>query len=285
MKNYGKMTTQGNATNHPADAFARRIVCASPYLGYHEIAETESRYRYSISAGKFREHVRSFKERAAARTTGSSSIAITFDDGHISQYERAFPMLEEVCISGTFFVTAGWTGQRPGYMSWSQLAELARSGHDIQSHGWSHALLTQCSKRELEGELARSKQEIEDRLGTRVDAISVPGGRWNAGVLEACRQAGYARVFTSDPLLWAGELAGLRLAGRLMVSSMMSPAKIGALLDGRGAPIHLLRAKRLVTTVTKQVLGDDFYQLLWRKLARKRYSLEALFPPENRTPR
>lgn len=204
----------------------------------------------------------------------SGTNYITFDDGHVSQYDHGFSVLQELSMKATFFVTSGWTGKRPGYMTWKQLAELARYGHEVQSHGWSHTLLTQCSAKELQIELLRSKRDLEDHLGAKVNAISLPGGRWNSRVLEACRESGYEQVFTSDPWMVSEDVMGLQIAGRWMVTRNMSAQRIHLLLKGKGAALYLLRARHFVKETAKLMLGDSAYRSLWRMWANKDKSQE-----------
>lgn len=247
---------------------------ASPYLAYHEIMEGESEYLYGISKGQFKEHLRCVQRIATVNNSGSNLLYVTFDDGHVSQYDQAFSVLQELSMKATFFVTAGWTGKRPGYMTWKQLAELAQYGHEVQSHGWSHTPLTQCSAKELQIELLRSKHDLEDHLGARVIAISLPGGRWNTRVLEACRESGYERVFTSDPWMVTEDAMGLQIAGRWMVTRTMSAQRIHFLLNGNGAALYLLRARHFAKETARLVLGDTAYRSLWRTLANKAKSQE-----------
>ncbi len=246
----------------------------SPYLAYHEITEAESGYLYGISTRQFREHLQCVQRLATMHRSASNLLPITFDDGHVSQYDHAFPVLQELSMKATFFVTAGWTGKRPGYMTWKQLAELARCGHEVQSHGWSHTLLTQCSAKELQIELSRSRHELEDQLGAKVKAISLPGGRWNTRVLEACRESGYEQVFTSDPWMVPEDVKGLQIAGRWMVTHNMSAQRIDFLLKGKGVALYLLHARHFAKETAKLMLGDGAYRSLWRMLANKDKSLE-----------
>ena len=246
----------------------------SPYLAYHEITGTAPKYLYAVSAAQFREHAKWLRQMTSETKRLSENCFITFDDGHMSQFSRAFPILQEYSLKAIFFVTAGWTGQRSDFMSWAQLQELLRYGHEVQSHGWSHALLTNCSLSELRQELARSKCELENHLGVPIDAISMPGGRWSKNVLDVCKEIGYRRVFTSDPLMCPGERSGLRVAGRWMATRKLSAEKIPSLLEGRGAAVYLLRATHIAKTIAKRLLGDRAYQSMWHILAHKQERLE-----------
>jgi peptidoglycan/xylan/chitin deacetylase (PgdA/CDA1 family) len=226
---------------------------------YHEIAPERSRYVYSSTTAQLKEHLgllKRFEEEFGAPQ-------VTFDDGHASHYRHALPILEEAGIKGTFFVTAGWTETKPGYMSWRELRELAALGHQVQSHGWSHALLTHCKPKELANELHRSRRSLEDRLGMPVDAISTPGGRWDWRVLKACACEGYRRVFVSDPYLIARGHGGLILAGRLMVRREHGASELIALLRSERKPWSAARLAFQMKQAGRTILGDRIYHRLW----------------------
>jgi len=246
----------------------------SPFLAYHEISERGSEYFYSIPKDSFREHARCLKRFSQCQRTPVKAPRVTFDDGHVSQYVHGLPVLQELSLQAFFFVTVEWIGSRKGYMTWPQLRELAKLGHEVQSHGWSHSLLTQCSMPQLKFELDHSKKTLEDRLGISVDAISMPGGRWNHTVYHACRENGYGRVFTSDPFFAARRVSLCELHGRLMVSRNMTTETISSLLEGRGIVPHLYFVKHLAGKSARKVLGSGLYGLLWRHFSNKRESQE-----------
>jgi peptidoglycan/xylan/chitin deacetylase (PgdA/CDA1 family) len=84
-----------------------------------------------------------------------------------------------------------------GMMSWDDVRALAAEGHEVGSHSMSHALLPQCGDRELEHEVARSKERIEGAIGRRVDSFCYPNGDCDRRVIDAVRRAGYRRAVTT----------------------------------------------------------------------------------------
>src|SRR5438132_13578561 len=104
------------------------------HLTYHELANTKPKYLYSVSAARFAEHARFLRTLPDRERSESDSRHITFDDGHISQFDLAFPILKELSIKAIFFVTAGWISRREGYMYWKHIEEIARAGYGIQFH-------------------------------------------------------------------------------------------------------------------------------------------------------
>ena len=237
------------------------------YLIYHEFAPRAEQYSYCCAVPVFEEHV-----RLAARLHHSTDRRllvpeITFDDGHASQYSSALPVLEQNGIRAIFFVIAGWAGCEPQTMSWNQLRELHSLGHQVQSHSLTHPMLTHCSDAELQKELSGSRFEIQDKLGASVDAISIPNGRWNKRVLQACIEAGYKRVFTSDSWRKPQQYSDVCLCGRLNVPQSMTAARLETLLvrNGRSKFFHDMqsRSKHLL----KQVAGDRLYHKLWQTVS------------------
>jgi len=100
---------------------------SSLYLLYHELRPYGSKYSYAIENSEFARHIELF---ARVRQDGDSlRPEITFDDGHGSNFEYALPMLESQNLKAHFFITAGWTGSRPGYMGWEELRALRSAGH------------------------------------------------------------------------------------------------------------------------------------------------------------
>jgi peptidoglycan/xylan/chitin deacetylase (PgdA/CDA1 family) len=231
-------------------------------LTYHEIAAKPSSYVYSATTAQLAEHLKILQRLP----DGIPNPGITFDDGHSSHHRYAMPLLEEAGMKAIFFITCGWSGTRPEYMSWKQLSELANAGHQVHSHGWSHALLTHCGLEQLTEELRRSRRELEDRLGRVVDAISMPGGRFNRRVLEACEREGYRRVFVSDPYLAPYIHGGLMVAGRAMVRRTQRESELIGLLRSEHSPRSFVRMIFRLKRMARLALGDRAYHQLWRRL-------------------
>ena len=81
-------------------------------------------------------------------------------------------------------------------MSWDQVRTLDDAGMDVQSHGWSHRVLTTLGEDAAEADLVAARREIEERLGKPVVAVAYPAGSPPATV-DLVRRAGYQLGFTS----------------------------------------------------------------------------------------
>jgi peptidoglycan/xylan/chitin deacetylase (PgdA/CDA1 family) len=109
----------------------------------------------------------------------SAACSLTFDDGTLDQFLLAFPEMEKRHIRATFFLIAGprrrgvWqdSGTPRLLFSWEQARQLAAAGHEIGSHGHTHADMTAPSA-EVEQELAASL----DALSAQIPSLYSPGG-------------------------------------------------------------------------------------------------------------
>ncbi len=192
---------------------------------------------------------------------------VTFDDGHISDFEYALPILQARNLKAQFFITVGWTGHKPGYMGWNELRELHEAGHSIGAHGWTHTLLTHCSDKDLETELGNARMTLEDKLGAAITTMSLPGGRYNRRVLAACKEAGYTQVYASIPRSEPA-FPGL-IVGRLNIRGDMKIEWIADVLRPDSRALAGLGRQHKVKEAAKALLGDSLYEKAWSLLNRK----------------
>ena len=231
------------------------------FLLYHELRPEPSRYSYVLSTTQFDQHCGLYKRLSTSRQRHLQP-EITFDDGNLSDFTYALPRLQAAGLSAHFFITAGWTGQRAGYMTATELRALHAAGMQVGAHGWSHKLLTACSPAELDVELGDARARLEDILGSTVGTMSLPGGRANARVLRACHAAGFQTIFTSEPKA-ASAAADGETVGRLNLRNTNTTAWLERVLNPEtGLLVRQERADR-VKGLAKAVLGDRLYAAAW----------------------
>jgi len=235
------------------------------YFLYHEISPSPAGYTYALDKASFREHLEVFA-RARAYDTGWLWPEVTFDDGHVSNLDCALPLLSEFRIAAHFFITVGWTSQRPNYLTWAQIRELQDAGQRIGAHGWSHTLLTHCPDDQLDLELRSARERLEDELGTPITTMSLPGGRMNRRVLEACRRAGYQQVFTSIPR--AEISASAALLGRINLRTDATAEWLEAVLRPGSSLLPRMARTHHLKEFAQRALGDGLYGKLWAILNR-----------------
>jgi peptidoglycan/xylan/chitin deacetylase (PgdA/CDA1 family) len=142
-------------------------------------------------------------------------LALTFDDGHATDYTVAFPLLCEFGLRADFFINTASVGA-PGYLTWEQILEMHGAGMSFQSHSHQHVDLSHLPLATLHGQLGHSKQLIEDRLGAPVEFLSVPYGLVNKQVFEVALEEGFRAVCTSRN--WPTRLGQTRI-GRASIQS------------------------------------------------------------------
>ena len=147
---------------------------------------------------------------AVTKPPAHRTLAVTFDDGFRSVSELALPILERHNMIGTAFIPTRYIGrdgvaQWPGIdrwiggvhepelapMSWADVGRLQQAGWEIGSHTVSHPSLTGLADRALHEELAESRRECGERLGTRCAAVAYPYGDVDRRVMDAARAYGY----------------------------------------------------------------------------------------------
>jgi peptidoglycan/xylan/chitin deacetylase (PgdA/CDA1 family) len=105
-------------------------------------------------------------------------VSFTFDDGYLSTFSLAFPILKEQGFKGTVFaitdyIGKSWKGQPT--MNISQLRELYSNGWEIGSHTKSHPHLSTLSNLALDNELKESKEYLKRHIpGCSVVCLSYP---------------------------------------------------------------------------------------------------------------
>ncbi len=183
-------------------------------LAYHEISDQPADPVHGVRPGAFREQMQwLFEHGYAIRRLGregydAKEVGIMFEDGYLSTYAQAWPVLDALGLTATVFVVTGYVGQTASWfpggekarlMDWKQIRELAQHGIQFGSHSWSHTRLTHLDRKRLRWELDYSRRQLEDGLGRPVELFSYPFSVVNAEIAEVVREAGYRQAFRFHP--------------------------------------------------------------------------------------
>lgn len=125
-------------------------------------------------------------------------VTISFDDGFISDFDVALPVLLNKELKGTFFITVDNIGKKD-YCNISQLREMVKSGMEIGSHGLTHQYLTQLSPLEIKNEIGESKDRLEQHLGIPIISFAAVGGHYKNWMYKHAWQVGYKAFATMSP--------------------------------------------------------------------------------------
>jgi len=125
-------------------------------------------------------------------------IIITIDDGYVDAYTNAFPLLQEYGFTASFFVITDFVNeQRPEYLSWDQLREMADAGMEIGCHSRNHPDLRAKSVDYLVWQALGCKESIELELGFHPRFISYPSGSYDQRTIDVFHSAHYWGGLTS----------------------------------------------------------------------------------------
>lgn len=211
---------------------------------------------YKVTPGQFDAHLTAIDRSGAA-------VVLTFDDGGVSAMMAA-DALERHGFIGHFFITTNYIGTR-GFVTEQNLRELGGRGHVVGSHSCSHPLrMGHASWPQLLDEWTRSRSILTDILGNDVQVASVPGGDFTPQVAEAAANAGFTRLFTSEPTSEARSAFGLTLVGRYTIQRWTTPETAAALACGEWLACARQAVVWNAKRVSKRLGGDRYLQL--RKL-------------------
>ena len=209
----------------PVDKTASAIV-----LCYHNVEDKSGMKALTITVDQFEKEMQAVKDngftvigmqdflawRRGDKSIPHKSCVITIDDGWVSGYTNAWPVLKKFGYPFTVFIYVNYVGTGGKSLSWDQLAEMRDAGVDIQCHTYSHSNLKapgngvdkhtkdlvakDIQTLGLDGwrrkEIIESKQALEQRLGIKVNALAYPFGIYDNAARELVKQAGYEAAFT-----------------------------------------------------------------------------------------
>jgi peptidoglycan/xylan/chitin deacetylase (PgdA/CDA1 family) len=247
-------------------------------LGYHAVSPSWSA-TFSITPETLERQLSMLVRRGWKGATFSDSVlnppagrtlAVTFDDGFASVFERAEPILSALGLVATVFVPTSfmsgqtalkwegieaWSRSPDAHelrcMSWDTLGTLADRGWEIGSHTRSHPHLRRLSDDALRDELRESREEVAKQMTRACGSIAYPYGEADARIARMAQDVGYvAGACLSHSLAHRGPHLWPRvgvfhddfdLRFRLKVSSLTRSMRASRL--GRSNWTHPLRAE------------------------------------------
>jgi peptidoglycan/xylan/chitin deacetylase (PgdA/CDA1 family) len=181
------------------------------FLLYHDIDSADEPCIYTDSArlntvidvNEFRAHMEYLKQRgyrvlSYAQYTElqhetrmiEMCMVLTFDDGHISNYTKAYPILLELGFTASFYIITDKIGS-PDYLSEDHILEMNQNGMEIGSHTHTHRYLSTLPDEEKKLELQRSRQILQQITGQEIHSLAYPGGHFDRRTIACCKEAGF----------------------------------------------------------------------------------------------
>ena len=124
-------------------------------------------------------------------------------------------------------------------MSWDQVRELSRRGHEIGSHSMTHPLLPDCTGPQITHEVGASRQRLREVTGAEVASFCYPNGSYDRRCLQAVQDEGYECSVTTrwgrnSPSTASHELLRCDMDARRMVdrTGRLSPDRMLLRLSG-----------------------------------------------------
>ena len=190
------------------------------------------------------------------------SCVITIDDGFLSGYDTAWPILKKYGYPFTMFVYIHYINSGGKSISWDQLAEMRDAGVDIESHTYYHdnlrsppslvdATNTKLIRADIQTlgmdgylrkEIVDSKQILEKQLAIKVNCLAYPYGNYSSKVRDLVKEAGYEAAFTVYGQRISHSAPAFDILGRYAVSQTNPKIFQDALImqgGGAGGPLPI----------------------------------------------
>ncbi|MEQ6355388.1 polysaccharide deacetylase family protein [Lysinibacillus sp. M3] len=211
-----------------------------PVLMYHHL-DKHINNNTIISPENFEKQIKTLKENGYNSITAQelydylygktelpkNPVLITFDDGYLSNYEKAYPILKKYKMHAEIFVITSHILEKSGKnvdpneiskMNWDQLKEM-KDYITIQSHTWnSHNKLQSFSggmkgaiygrsyingklekqedyEKRVKKDFIHSRKIIKEKLGYEPIALSYPFGTNSEDAMKLAKDAGFKMAF------------------------------------------------------------------------------------------
>ena len=196
-------------------------------LCYHNIATMDEKKLFpeeqdwTITVDNFKEHLEYFKKHDYKTLTMNEfiewkqgkkklpykSVLITFDDGFLSNYYYAFPILKEYEMNATVFVVGNlidssnqekWTGNIKTYMTKDIIQNLENEYPNIEIYSHSYNL-------HYVGSVDQEVSVLENDIDTfnnfykETKVYCYPNGLYNENMKQALKNKGYEIAFKYGP--------------------------------------------------------------------------------------
>jgi peptidoglycan/xylan/chitin deacetylase (PgdA/CDA1 family) len=209
-------------------------------VGDREIDMPKTVFQRQLNALRERERVLELDDALAGLDGG---VVLTFDDGYRDFSDVVVPLLVErklpaLLYLATSLATEGASRNGSELISWDRLREAVATGLvTVGSHTHTHADLSKATESEAVEEMRRSKNLIEDHLGTACEHFAYPWGVASPGAQRAATSIFRTAALPAWKTNRRGRIDPMRL-GRTPVlrgdGLVFFRSKARGMLDGEG---------------------------------------------------
>lgn len=142
----------------------------------------------TLTVSEFVEHIR--LERPVPRR----SVLITFDDAYADTVEVAVPILLELGMTATVYVTTGFVDQTvrsKKMISWREVRSLHECGFEVGAHSESHRELDTVPRAQAQAEVQGPKQRLEQELSAPIRSYAYPHGYYTPALQRLVATSAY----------------------------------------------------------------------------------------------
>lgn len=192
-------------------------------LAFHDVPDhLVANFRRKIEVLKKQANVVSLDDIFAGKMLWRKiNVAITFDDGYRGWLDNVSPVLRDLGVTATFFISSGFVGLRDdkeadfvasklrnsqrttGGLRAEELRKLAEEGFAIGGHTSNHVNLEEFRDiRDVRSEILEDKKELERITGTKVEFFAYPFGLYrntHIDLVHVLQESGYRGAVTLVP--------------------------------------------------------------------------------------
>ncbi len=139
-------------------------------------------------------HPRDF-ENSLSQQKKNRKILFTVDDGLLSFYKNAWPILKDKKIPFILFINTREVGAF-NYMNWDQIIEIYNSDNvEIGNHSHSHEYLVEETPEIIKKDILKSIEIFENKLGKNSKFFSYPFGEYSDEFKQIIKDLGFKYAF------------------------------------------------------------------------------------------
>ncbi len=133
--------------------------------------------------------------RSTTENKNERKVLLTIDDGLLSFYQHAWPILKEKDIPFILFVSTREVGSY-NYMNWDQILELHKSTNvEIGNHSHSHEYLVEKNSKTIKNDILKSINIFKEKLGKNSIFFSYPFGEYSLEFKKIIKDLGFKYAF------------------------------------------------------------------------------------------